>query len=145
MAQPRQQDQRRGRENQPPRQWVDDFDPKWIQKGIDKTGISFCEKFGKFLKEQNLSSSQIRNVFGELKRIQMKGFESEKTAFLLLKPKMSYAVSREGKESLKELSKVFNKAYDAVDTESDNGTTHFNNLVDFMESVLAYHKAYGGK
>jgi len=132
--------------NKPPkRNWTQEFDPQWIKKGITKTGIDFCDEFGKFLTKQDLSTSQIRNVFGEIKRIQMKGFESEKTAFLLLKPKMSYAVSREGKGGLKELSKVFNKAYDAVDTESDNGTTHFNNLVDFMESVLAYHKAYGGK
>lgn len=138
MPQQQQQQQQR-------RDWVKEFDPNWIKKGITKTGIEFCDDFGHFLTKQDLSTSQIRNVFGEIKRIQMKGFDNEKTAFLLLKPKMSYAVSREGKGGLKLLAKVFNKAYDAVDVESDQGTTHFNHLVDFMESVLAYHKAYGGK
>jgi CRISPR-associated protein Csm2 len=134
--------------NRPPfeeKDYLKDFKTEWITKGIDKSCIEFTDEFGRFLKNNELTTSQIRNVFGELKRIQMKGFKNEKTAFLLLKPKMAYAVARDGKKGLQQLTKVFNKAYSLVDTESDAGAKHFENLMDLMESILAYHKAYGGK
>ena len=120
--------------------WKNDFDIKWITNGITKEAIKFCDDFGVFLYKNKLSSSQIRNVYGELKRIQMKGFENEKTSFILLKPKMAYAVVRDGKKGLNALGEVFDKAFDAVNSEIE-----FNNLMDFMEAVLAYHKAHGGK
>ena len=127
------------------RNFLTDFKTEWIKTGIDKTCINYTDDFGRFLKENQLTTSQIRNVFGELKRIQMKGFKDEKTAFLLLKPKMAYAVARDGKRGLQQLTSVFNKAYEVVDVEGEAGVKHFQNLMDFMESVLAYHKAYGGK
>jgi CRISPR-associated protein Csm2 len=127
------------------RDFLKDFDTNWIKSGIDKACITFTDEFGKFLMENQLTTTQIRNVFGELKRIQMKGFKNEKTAFLLLKPKMAYAVARNDRGGLKQLTSVFNKAYEVVDVAGDAGEKHYQNLMDFMESILAYHKAYGGK
>lgn len=132
-------------QRQPDRDFLKDFDTNWIISGIDKACIKFTDEFGEFLKNNQLTTSQIRNVFGELKRIQMKGFKNEKTAFLLLKPKMAYAVARDGKRGLQQLTNVFNKAYEVVDVAGDSGEKHYQNLMDFMESILAYHKAYGGK
>jgi CRISPR-associated protein Csm2 len=133
------------REQQPARDFTRDFKNDWITRGIDKECIRFAEEFGKFLKDNQLTTSQIRNVFGELKRIQMRGFEKEKTAFLLLKPKMAYAVARHQKYGLTQLTQVFNKAFDQVNIDSEQGKTHFQNLIDMMESILAYHKAFGGR
>jgi len=130
---------RRGNRS-PERDWVKDFETKWITEGFDKNTVKYTDDFGKFLQSNRLTTSQIRNTYGELKRIQMKGFEKEKTAFYLLKPKMAYAVARDGKEGQKKLGKVFNKAFDNVENSD-----HYNNLMDFMEAVLAYHKSYGGK
>ena len=125
------------------RNWKSDFKKEWITDGIDKNGVKFTDDFGRFLSRQ-LSTSQIRNIYGELKRIQMKGFANEKTAFILLKPKMAYATAKS--KSLKPLKDVFNEAFDAIDTSNnEKGEKHFENLMDFMEAVLAYHKAYGGK
>ena len=125
------------------RNWKNDFNKEWITNGIDKNGVKFTDDFGRFLSRQ-LSTSQIRNIYGELKRIQMKGFANEKTAFILLKPKMAYATARS--KSLKPLKDVFNEAFDAIDTSNnEKGEKHFINLMDFMEAILAYHKAYGGK
>ena len=125
------------------RDWKRDFKIEWITQGIDKDGIKFADDFGKFL-SRPLSTSQIRNIYGELKRIQMKGFKSEKTAFILLKPKLAYATARSN--PLKPFTDVFDSAFDAVDTENlEKGSKSFENLMDFMEAVLAYHKAYGGK
>lgn len=142
-SRPRQDDGYRPRQDD--RNFLNDFKTDWIKIGIDKDCIQFTDEFGRFLMNNQLTTSQIRNVFGELKRIQMKGFKEEKTAFLLLKPKMAYAVARDGKKGLKQLTSVFNKAYDVVDVEGKNGPMHFQNLMDLMESILAYHKAYGGK
>lgn len=137
MSNGRNYDGNKHRPNPPQKDWVKDFDPSWIKDKISKDAIKFTDDFGKFL-SRPLSTSQIRNIYGELKRIQMKGFEKEKTAFLLLKPKLAYATARS--YSLKPLAEVFNKAFDSIENEN-----HFQNFMDFMEAVLAYHKAYGGK
>lgn len=124
-----------------------DFKDTWISQGIDAKGISFAEQFGTYLKNNRLTTSQIRNVYGELKRIQVrKDFAKEKTSFLLLKPKMAYALGRDNRnEGLKQFNSVFVKAYSAIDAEAVDAGKKFNNLVNLMEAILAYHKAAGGK
>ncbi len=127
----------------PSPEWERTFNADWIKKSITKECIEYTKDFGKFLsdkREGNLTTSQIRMVYGELKRIQMKGFEKEQTAFLLLRPKMAYADKRNESNGLKELKKVFDKAYQYVETSQ-----HFYNFMNFMEATLAYHKAFGGK
>lgn len=123
--------------------WERKFNVDWIKNSITKECIEYTKDFGKFLsdrREGNLTTSQIRMVYGELKRIQMKGFEKEQTAFLLLRPKMAYADKRNESNGLKELKKVFDKAYQYVETSKN-----FDNFMNFMEATLAYHKAFGGK
>ena len=98
-------------------------------------------------KSDSLTTSQIRIVFGEMRRIQMNGFSKDsQTDFLLLKPKLAYAVKRHDKRGLTAFYKLFVEAYEAVDTINDeNGKKHFENLMNLMEAVLAYHKYHGGK
>lgn len=133
------------RNDQPRRNWVTEFKPKWIKEGIDESAINFTDDFGKFLSHK-LSSSQIRNVYGELKRIQMKGIKDEKTSFLLLKPKLAYAAARDNAKGLLPLKGVFNKAFEAVEiSDLTKAEKQFENFMDFMEAILAYHKSYGGK
>lgn len=116
------------------------FDPKWITVGIDQNTVAFSDKLGKFIKDNGLTTSQIRNVFGELKRIQMKGFDNEKPSFYLLKPKMAYAAARHGKDGISTLKKFFDEAHAQVSSKET-----YQNFVDFFESILAYHKSYGGR
>lgn len=115
------------------------FNPEWIEKGITQETVEFSDQLGKFIKENGLSSSQIRNVFGEIKRIQMKGFDTEKASFYLLKPKIAYAAKRQNDIGITTLKKYFDLAHQEV---TDART--YQNFVDFFESILAYHKAYGG-
>ena len=134
--------------NYPPRDernWTKEFNSEWITKGIDKIGIKFTDEFGKYLKNNQLTTSQIRNIFGEVKRIQMSGIGKNKTAFLLLKPKLAYAVARDGKRGLEQLKKVLDKAFDAVDLDNDKLEDIYQNFVDFFEAILAYHKSHGGR
>ncbi|MDX5347593.1 MAG: type III-A CRISPR-associated protein Csm2, partial [Hymenobacteraceae bacterium] len=131
--------------------FVNEFKTEWISKQIDTPCIAFAEKFGKELKERNFTTSQIRNVFGEIRRIQMNGFEKNKTSFLLLKPKIAYATARQesmnskAKDGAKVFREVFMKAHEAVNADENNSEIRFKNFCDFIEAVLAFHKAAGGK
>jgi len=116
------------------------FLPAWITNGITQETVVFSEKLGKFIKEEKLTTSQIRNVFGEIKRIQLKGFENERASFYLLKPKMAYAAKRADNRGINTLKKFFDDAHAQV-----SDAKSYQNFVDFFESILAYHKAYGGK
>lgn len=124
----------------------DRFEPKWIKEGSSAEMINACEVLGRFIApvskedKQALTKSQIRNVFGEIKRIQMKGFENEKKDFYLLKPKVAYNAGRHNKLGILLFKRYFDLAYDCVENASD-----YEHFCDFFEAVLAYHKAYGGK
>ncbi len=124
----------------------DQFDSKWIKEGSSPDMVNACDVLGLFLApvtkddRQALTKSQIRNVFGEIKRIQMKGFENEKKDFYLLKPKVAYNAGRHNKLGILLFKKYFDLAYNCVENESD-----YEHFCDFFEAILAYHTAYGGK
>jgi len=68
----------------------------WISGGMDPISVEYAKSFGIALATNGLSTSQIRNVFGEVRRIQMKGMESIsfQNDVLLLKPKLAYSSAR---------------------------------------------------
>lgn len=113
---------------------------KWIKNGVDADTIAFAEEAGKYMAYNKLTTSQIRNIYGEIKRIQIGGFDKEKTSFFLLKPKVAYAVSRQNCDGLKFFQKFFNGAYVAVTDKQS-----FEHFCELMEAMLAYHKANNGK
>lgn len=127
------------------------FSADWIINGITDDCITFAEGFGEHLKDAKLTTSQIRNVFGEIKRIQMSGFDKQeaKTDFLLLKPKMAYAARRaqdkDKAPGATDFERVMKLAHEAVKARTENDTLRFKNFCDFIEAILAYHKAAGGK
>jgi CRISPR-associated protein Csm2 len=124
------------------------FNPEWITKGADKAMVTYTEAAGKQMVEGHLSTSRIRNVFGEIKRIQVSTYEKNKSSFYLLQPKVAYAVGRERNRSKDNLTKIegillfqdiFKKAAEQV-TEAKS----YQNFCNFMEALVAYHKAFGG-
>ncbi len=148
MAQERNQRYRQqgGQHQQQGHNLLQHFNPDWIKKGLDRDAVRFADKFGKIIshKFNGISTSQIRNVYGEMKRIQLKGFDNEKTAFLLLKPKLAYNAGRHKREGMQLFKEFFNKAYDLIEP-GEKGKKQYENLMLLMEAILAYHKAYGGK
>lgn len=133
------------------------FKTEWIAAAnLGEDAIPFADEFGKHLCDlqqdrpgrEAMTTSQIRNFFGEVRRIQAKiqmvGFEKSKPAFLLLRPKLAYAEARVkaklGRSRISDFREVLEKAHHAVDNEA-----HFQNFVDFLEATLAYHKFYGGR
>ena len=117
-----------------------------------KTLVAQAETLGRQLAKERLSTSQIRNIFGSVRRIEMNWPEHPQSdadhervrkaqrELLLLKPKMAYQAKRERGRGVKELTDVLSEAIDLVDGERKN----FQNFVDFCEATLAYHKAAGG-
>lgn len=138
-----------GRDN--PSKFLNDypFDENWIKVGADEKMVEFANKAGEYMApkdnrdKQMLSKSQIRNVFGELKRIQLKGIDKQEgyTSFMLLKPKVAYAEGRNRTMGLTLFKLIFDKAWEKVGREQNS----YNNFCALIEAVLAYHKAYGGK
>ena len=121
------------------------FKQQWITLGADAEMIAFAEELGKDLAQKGVTSSQFRNVYGEIKRIQALGWEKGKSAFYLLMPKMAYAIGRSrdkgtkdsktSTEGLMELKTVIQQA-----TEKVNDDSTLNNFCNLVESILAFHK-----
>lgn len=124
---------------------IPQWEGSWVKSGINKNGIDYAEKLGRALVDLKFSTSQFRNFYGELKRIQLRGIEGQKSPFHLLKPKLAYAAKRassRGAELFKE--EVF-KAHEAVAIDDEGFAGRFANFCDLVEAILAFHKAYGGK
>lgn len=117
------------------------FNPQWITTKADKDLISFAETAGKYMANNKLTNTKIRNIYGEIKRIQMGTFEAEKSAFYLLKPKVAYTLGRDANnEGLKLFKIIFDNCFDYVEDEKT-----YKNFCNIIEAILAYHKAFGGK
>jgi len=129
--------------------WQQEFKDSWITEGADKALVLFAQNAGEYMAPlykgdgNALSNSQIRNVFGEIKRIQMKGLtdNESRSSFYLLRAKVAYATGRNDTICMKLFEKIFNKAWLLVD--GDN--TKFQNFCNLLEAILAYHKSFGGK
>jgi len=110
---------------------------------IDEQSILFSEFFGRYLVFLDLSTSQIRNVYGEILRLKMKGFD--KNSLILLKPRLAYSTERKGTDGSKEFRKKIEKALDKVIFSTENQEALFQNFANFFEAILAYHRSFGGK
>lgn len=130
------------------------FDVKWVTtpKGLPKEAVDYAEAFGKHLTDPQrggrrgndaLTTSQLRNFFGEIRRIQLNGYKERTTDFLMLKPKLAYATARAKKSNrIKDFKDVLTKMIDEVAKTEE--PKHFINFVNFVEATVAYHKANGG-
>ena len=98
---------------------------------------------------KKLTTSQIRNIFGEVRSIEQEVGLEEKTLplnvqrrLLMLKPKMAYQVGRfSNNGGLKALVDTLSQAIDLI----ENDVRRFHTFVDLFEAILAYHRRYGGK
>jgi CRISPR-associated protein Csm2 len=111
------------------------------------------DKLGK-----ELTTNQIRAIFGTVRQIEMDwddvaGMARQTQAqrqLILLKPKMAYRASREGRSGrgVQALAEVLSDSIDlVVDQKADNAEqkARFGRFVDFFEAILAYHAVAGGR
>lgn len=138
------------------------LNPNWvIEDKLSNDAVEFTRIFGKYLADLEyndkwkkvgagrnaLTTSQLRNFFGEIRRIQMKGFHRHTSDFYMLKPKLAYATARVLKDKrnnrIKDFSEVLTILINkVVETEKP---AHFQNFVKFLEATVAYHKQFGGQ
>lgn len=125
--------------------------------------VEDAEGFGPYLKRQRLETNQIRKFLDAINRVKttLSQIDTNKTQqeentdepkklaeqakfdyveadIVLLKPKLAYAAARQS--SARPLSDVMSVAIDKVHSVQD-----FERLVQFIEAIIAYHKAAGGK
>ncbi|WP_315789521.1 type III-A CRISPR-associated protein Csm2 [Fischerella sp. JS2] len=105
--------------------------------------VKHAEEFGPYLKQQRLETNQVRKFLDAVNRLKANlvetgEFAKIKTEVVLLKPKLAYAAARQ--KAAKPLGEVMSAAIDEVHSKED-----FERLVQLLESIIAYHKAEGGK
>lgn len=121
----------------------------WIKNGFNEEMIHYTHLLGFYAKERQLTTSQMRNFFGEVRRIQFRlsndVTQDDFNKVTMLLPKLAYAAVREKKVGTDKLKEVLTIAINTVIADRDNFATHFERFVDFFEAILAYHKASGGQ
>lgn len=108
-----------------------------------KQMVKFAEDLASRIKD--VTTSQIRSVYGTVKKLEMQSDFTEKSyrELLLLKPKLAYARKRSQKERIfQELENALSVAIDSVDVKQPET---FKRFCNFFEAILAYHKAASGK
>lgn len=119
-----------------------------------RTLVKHAEEFGPFLRNRRLETNQIRKFLDAINRLKAQLTQGDtkesapkddaalfaeiETDIVLLKPKLAYAAARQ--EAAKPLSEVMAVAIDRVHNLKD-----FERLVQLVESIIAYHKAEGGR
>ncbi len=121
-----------------------DLDIKTI---ADENG--YADKIAHTLK--NMKTAQLRRFFGAIKKIERtieeedseKAWNDVEAEFYLLKPKIAYAKGRELiPDDFYQILKVsLNKINIGSNEEK---IENFKRFVKFLESIVAYHKFYGG-
>lgn len=139
--------------------------PDWVRntKGIDTKAVDFAEYMGKHLaaidindkrerEKTGMTTTQIRNFFGEVRKIQMKTVAKCGGDFAMLKPRMAIAKVRATKDNpnnspnrIKDFEKAVILLVDQIERGTEREDQQFQNFADFIEAIVAYHKAYGGK
>ena len=115
-----------------------------ITTEITNATVDFAERFGKYLTEEKdrndrnslgpMTTSQLRRFFGEVKRQQTCGYKQ--SDFVLLKPKLAYAVGRAKGTKIEDFYKVMSEAMGHVHDEES-----FDRFVKVFEAIVAFHKA----
>jgi CRISPR-associated protein Csm2 len=105
-----------------------------ITKGDAKTLVSYAMELGEEVAGEDLTRTQIRNIYG-----MVKAFEAKQTRdydeLILMLPKLRYAAARE--EKLKPLVEALSDAILLIGKDEKR----FQRFARFFEAVVAYHYA----
>ncbi|MGA1823094.1 MAG: type III-A CRISPR-associated protein Csm2 [bacterium] len=108
-----------------------------------ETLINKAKVVGEKLEQNKLKMNQLRRFLDAVRRIESRikdeDWENSQTDIILLRPKLAYAAGREPK--VKPLMYVLDKAIQSGARSKKN----FEKLLRLIESIVAYHRFYGGK
>lgn len=102
----------------------------------EKDYNKFTERVKGFMKDnvREITTSQLRNIFSKVKKIK------EPKQLYLLRPKLAYVYGRADKDGMKRLLVLLDDQIKQV-----TNTGQLEEFKSFFESIIAYHKFYGGK
>ncbi len=128
-----------------------EFAQEIIENSNGKLLVLAGESFGILLKARGISSNQLRNIFGYVKKIEcgIKGNKNEKLLgnvmlkLRLLLPKISYIIGRERNYESKEMLEILRSFFGECIEKINGDKSKFALFVDTFESILSYHKYYG--
>jgi len=137
--------------------------PKSLRDYPIRKLVTHAQALGYYLADQNVKTNQLRKFLDAVNRIKADlrqendvRLSEVEVELQVLKPKLAYAVGRSDKRektALDSFSQVISIAIDSVKnaelikTEKDKKEFRedFDRLVYLIESVVAYHKAAGGR
>jgi CRISPR-associated protein Csm2 len=138
--------------------YKNEFKAAWITDKIDKAGIKYLSDFGLYLCDKTsvedkfpgynaMTTAQLRNIFSEVKRIEIRMDENEdwETDVLMLRPKIAYNTARTLQRAKNSRMKQLREVLELALAEISSDKKHFTNFSKFFEGIIAYHKVYGGK
>jgi CRISPR-associated protein Csm2 len=107
-------------------------------KKIDKYG----KKWGKEFAEAGVTTSQLRQIYAEVKRAQTRyrsdgDTEAARTMIILLKPKLAYAASRHD-----EMEIVRDRFLALINKQVVPEDAELTGFFETMEATVAYHQYY---
>lgn len=110
--------------------------------------VKFAEQTASTLVGNNLTRSQIRGIFTEVRKVEAMwdGHPTEAMRRLnMLKPKLDYQTARS--QSVKLLRDVLTQAIDEVNKAQgdEDRNRRFRVFMDLFEAILAYHRSLGGR
>ena len=113
-----------------------------IKEKITEKTVRFAEDLGRYLATDDsrngglraMTTSQLRRFYGEVKRQQANGYNT--SDFVLLKPKLAYAVGRDKGTKIVDFYEVMTEAMSHVSNEQE-----FERFVKVFEAIVAFHKA----
>lgn len=107
--------------------------------------VDFAKQTAQKLVSENLTRSQIRTIFTEVRQIEAMWDIRKVDAMRrlnMLKPKLAYQTARSA--PVKHLQEVLSEAITEVEKSNDKNVT-FKRFMDLFEAILAYHRALGGR
>ncbi|NJO73519.1 MAG: type III-A CRISPR-associated protein Csm2 [Leptolyngbyaceae cyanobacterium RM1_406_9] len=137
--------------------------PKSLRGYSIRNLVTHTKALGYYLAEQNVKTNQVRKFLDAINRVKAElrqedsiSLDKLEVELQVLKPKLAYAVGRSDKRerpALDSFSQVISAAIDSITrvdlikTEEDKERFRedFYHLVYLIESVIAYHKAAGGR
>lgn len=93
---------------------------------------------------QSVKTNQIRRFLDGTRKVEAElkskePFEKVKDQIILLRPKLAYAAGRN--REVKDLAEILDVAVKSAAQTQEN----FVKFLKFMESIIAYHRFYGGR
>lgn len=110
--------------------------------------VEFAHNTAVQLVRENLTRSQLRNIFTEVRKIEAMWAtknEEARRRLNILKPKLHYSAARS--TPVTRLRDVLGEAIDHVNMAPNEieRNRRFHRFMQLFEAILAYHRAEGGK